>query len=90
MIVKVNTAKDLSAVIRDSRKFRGWTQANLAKRIGVYQRDISNYETKPEKVSVEILIKLCAALDLELNIGNQPSNEVSATTAPIDKKSLRF
>ena len=43
MIVKVNTAKDLSAVIRDSRKSRGWTQANLAKRIGVYQGDISNY-----------------------------------------------
>ena len=88
--MKINTPKDLSAVIRDSRKSKGWTQANLAKRIGVYQRDISNYETKPEKVSVEILIKLCAALDLELNIGNQPSNEVSATAAPLAKKSLRF
>ena len=90
MIVKVNTAKDLSAVIRDSRKSRGWTQANLAKRIGVYQRDISNYETKPEKVSVDMLIKLCAALDLKLTVDDQPTNEVSATTAPIDKKSLRF
>ena len=88
--MKINTPKDLSAVIRDSRKSKGWTQANLAKRIGVYQRDISNYETKPEKVSVEILIKLCAALDLELNIGNQPSNEVPATASPLAKKSLRF
>ena len=52
--MKINTPKDLSAVIRDSRKSKGWTQANLAKRIGVYQRDISNYETKSEKVSVEI------------------------------------
>ena len=90
MIVKVNTAKDLSAVIRDSRKSRGWTQANLAKRIGVYQRDISNYEAKPETVSVEMLIKLCAALDLELNIGNSPNNKVTATSAPLAKKSLRF
>ena len=90
MIVKVNTPKDLSAVIRDSRKSKGWTQANLAKRIGVYQRDISNYETKPEKVSVDMLIKLCAALDLKFTIGNQPNNEMSATATPLAKQSLRF
>lgn len=88
--MKINTPTDLSAVIKDSRKSRGWTQANLAKRIGVYQRDISNCETKPEKVSVEMLIKLCAALDLEFNIGNLPNNEVSATAAPLARKSLRF
>lgn len=88
--MKINTPTDLSAVIKDSRKSRGWTQANLAKRIGVYQRDISNCETKPEKVSVEMLIKLCAALDLEFNIGNQPNNDVSATAAPLARKSLRF
>ena len=90
MIVKVNTAKDLSAVIRDRRKSRGWTQANLAKRIGVYQRDISNYEAKPETVSVEMLIKLCAALDLKLTIDNQPNKEVSATLARLARKPLRF
>ncbi len=37
-----------------------------------------------------MLIKLCAALDLKLTVDDQPNNEVSATTAPIDKKSLRF
>ena len=88
--MKINTPTDLGAVIKDSRKSKGWTQAALAKRIGVYQRDISNYETKPEKVSVDMLIKLCAALDLELNIGNSPNNKVTATSAPLAKKSLRF
>ena len=45
--MKVNTPKDLSAVIRDCRKLKGWTQAELAERIGVYQKDVSNCETKP-------------------------------------------
>ena len=88
--MKINTPKDLSAIIRDSRKSKGWTQADLAKRIGVYQRDISNWETKPEKVSVDMLIKLCAALDLEFNVGNLPKDAVSTTAIPLAKKSLRF
>lgn len=88
--MKINTPKDLSAIIKDSRKAKGWTQADLAKRIGVYQRDISNCETKPEKVSVDMLIKLCASLDLELKVGNLSKDELSSLTTPLAKKSLRF
>lgn len=88
--MKINTSKDLSAIIKDSRKAKGWTQADLAKRIGVYQRDISNCETKPEKVSVNMLIKLCASLDLELKVDSLSKDEVSTLTTPLAKKSLRF
>ncbi|MBT0586773.1 XRE family transcriptional regulator [Alteromonas oceanisediminis] len=88
--MKINTPKDLSAIIKDSRKVNGWTQADLAKRIGVYQRDISNCETKPEKVSVDMLIKLCASLDLELKVDSLSKGEESTLTTPRAKKSLRF
>lgn len=88
--MKINTPRDLSAIIRDSRKAKGWTQADLAKRIGVYQRDISNCETKPEKVSVDMLVKLCASLDLELKVDNLSKDEVSTLTTSLAKKSLRF
>lgn len=88
--MKINTPRDLSAIIRDSRKAKGWTQADLAKRIGVYQRDISNCETKPEKVSVNMLIKLCASLDLELKVDSLSKDEISTLTSPLAKKSLRF
>ncbi|TRY34040.1 helix-turn-helix domain-containing protein [Aliiglaciecola sp. M165] len=88
--MKINTPKDLSAVIRDSRKLKGWTQADLAKRIGVYQRDISNCETKPEKVSVDMLIRLCAALELEFKVSNLPKDEGAILTTSLAKKSLRF
>lgn len=88
--MKINTPMDLSAIIKDSRKAKGWTQADLAKRIGVYQRDISNCETKPEKVSVDMLIKLCASLDLELKVNNLSKDEISTPTTPLAEKSLRF
>ena len=88
--MKINTSKDLSAIIKDSRKAKGWTQADLAKRIGVYQRDISNCETKPEKVSVNMLIKLCASLDLELKVDSLSKDVESTLTSPLAKKSLSF
>ena len=88
--MKINTPKDLSAIINDRRKAKGWTQADLAKRIGVYQRDISNCETKPEKISVNMLIKLCASLDLALKVDSLSKDEVSTLTTPLAKKSLRF
>ncbi len=88
--MKINTPKDLSAIIKDNRKAKGWTQADLAKRIGVYQRDISNCETKPEKISVDMLIKLCASLDLALKVDNLAMDEVSTQTSSLAKKSLRF
>ena len=88
--MKINTPKDLSAVIKDSRKAKGWTQTDLAKRIGVYQRDISNCETKPEKITIDMFIKLCAALDLEFSIDNPPTNEAFKLNTQLAKKSLRF
>ena len=56
----------------------------------MYQKDVSNCETKPEKISVEMLIKLCAALNLEFSVGKLPNVDVSAPATAITKKSLRF
>jgi len=88
--MKINTPKDLGAIIKDSRKSKGWTQAVLAKRIGVYQRDISNCETKPDKITIAELIKLCAALDLEFSIDNLKKNKALPLDTPLTKKPLRF
>lgn len=88
--MKINTPKDLGAVIRDNRKSKDWTQADLAKRLGVYQRDISNCETMPEKITINMLIKLCAALELDFNLDDQSKGEVRPVNTPLAKKSLRF
>lgn len=88
--MRINTPKDLGAVIKDSRKSKGWTQAVLAKRIGVYQRDISKCETKPDKITIDTLIKLCAALDLEFSIDDLLKNKALPLNTPLTKKPLRF
>ncbi|WP_343858884.1 helix-turn-helix domain-containing protein [Aliiglaciecola litoralis] len=79
--MRINTPKDLGAIIKDSRKSHNWTQTDLAERIGVFQKDISNWETKPEKITIDMLIKVCAALDLDFNIDKLSHNKkVSAIT----------
>lgn len=80
--MKINTPKDLSALLRDARKAKKMNQAELAKQIGVYQRVISNCETMPEKMSVDMLLKLSAALNLDIKV------ELPQKT--ITKRSLSF
>lgn len=80
--MKINTPKDLSALLRDARKAKKMNQAELAKQIGVYQRVISNCETMPEKMSVDMLLKLSAALNLDIKV-ERPQNTIT-------KRSLSF
>lgn len=87
--MKINTAKDLGAIIKDSRKSRDWTQADLAQRIGVFQKDVSNWETKPEKITIDNLIRVCAALDLDFNI-DKLSRDKKVYSAILGKPRLEF
>lgn len=53
------------------RKVRGLTQAQLAERLGVAQRDISNYESGKIKPRIDTAQKIadalgCAVEDLDL------------------------
>ncbi|MEP7705344.1 helix-turn-helix domain-containing protein [Paraglaciecola sp. 25GB23A] len=65
--MKVNTPADISPIIRDARKAKGWTQAKLAKNVGLFQKDISRIETTPDKVSLITLLSVCSALDIKLS-----------------------
>ncbi|WP_417448103.1 helix-turn-helix domain-containing protein [Idiomarina abyssalis] len=67
--MKINTPQDIASVLRDARKSKKWTQTELADRLGVYQKDISKYELQPDKISADMLLRLCAMLDLKVDIG---------------------
>ena len=62
------TTKDLGNVLRQARKARNLTQADLAARAGIWQRTISNIETSASGAKVDTIFDLLAALDLELHI----------------------
>jgi transcriptional regulator with XRE-family HTH domain len=72
--MKINTPADISPVIRDARKAKGWTQAELAKHVGLFQKDISRIETSPDKVSLISLLNVCSALNIKLSTVQENNN----------------
>lgn len=57
-------------MLKDVRKDRGWTMAELAKRSGVNVRMIRYYEDGTKDINgtkLKTLLKLCTALDCKLS-----------------------
>ena len=68
------TALQLGAVLQASRKKQRMTQAALAGRLGLSQPRVSHLESNPQDLSVRQLLAWCAALGLELGIGERGGN----------------
>lgn len=64
--MKLNTPIDLGRMIRDERKRRQWTQAVLAEKVGLLQKDISRIENDTAKVNLHSLLGVCAVLEIQL------------------------
>lgn len=71
----VNSAKALGRVIRDQRKLLGLNQASAGRLVGVHQTTLSAVERGISNVKIETLLKLIAALRLELLIQPIQSQE---------------
>ncbi|WP_194711932.1 helix-turn-helix domain-containing protein [Noviherbaspirillum soli] len=69
MTTPIRTTGQLGPVLRSLRKARGWSQAELGRRVGLSQERISAIESRPEKVNLDTLLTLAMALDAELSIG---------------------
>lgn len=57
----------ISERIRQLRQEQRWTQAELAERLGIHQKQISAYERGVNLPSTDILIKLAEAFDVTLD-----------------------
>lgn len=62
----IHTPQILGAELRNWRRARALTQAKAAARIGIAQKAISALETHTGQSSVERLLQVLSALDLEL------------------------
>ena len=71
----VNSAKALGRVIRDQRKLLGLNQASAGRLVGVHQTTLSAVERGISNVKIDTLLKLIAALRLELLIQPIQSQE---------------
>ncbi len=62
-------------LIRDARKHRGWTQAQLADELGTSQSAINRIERGHQNLSMEMLARIGEALDSQLvSIGTGPAH----------------
>jgi putative transcriptional regulator len=57
------TAESLGNRLREAREQRGWTQAELAARIGVSRKTVNTIENRIFVPSTLIALKLARALD---------------------------
>lgn len=62
----VRTPAQLGQALKARRATEGLTQKDAGKRVGLLPKTISALESTPERSSVESLLKLLAALELEL------------------------
>lgn len=50
------------------RQRNGWTQSELAKKVGLKQATISHFENAPDSTSLTTLFKLLQALEVSLDV----------------------
>lgn len=71
----VSSSRALGQIIRDRRKSLGLTQLAAGKLVGVHQTTLSDVENGKNKVKIDTLMKIIAALRLELLIQPIPSHD---------------
>lgn len=73
----VRTTKDLGNALRNARKAKNLTQAELADMAGIWQRTVSTIETSANGAKAETIFDLLAALDLELHVVSRSKSKPS-------------
>lgn len=71
------TALQLGQLLKAARKHRRLTQADVAGRLGLSQNRVSHLEQHPEELSFRQLLGWCAAVGLELRLGERDNTPAS-------------
>jgi HTH-type transcriptional regulator/antitoxin HipB len=74
--MRIRTARDLGALIRDRRTTLGWSQQDLASRCGTSKRWVVGVEAGKPGAQIGLVLRALAALNLELTAG--PTHRLGA------------
>jgi len=77
--------KSIGCLVRDQRKERGWSQSELAGKVGVSRLWIGHLEKGKESVETGLVMKTLKVLGLALNVSRQ--NEVRLEILEVVKPS---
>lgn len=81
---------NISSRIKQLRTEKKWTQAELAERLGIRQKQISAYERGTNVPSTEVLIKLAETFDVSLDYLAFEVQGQSTKIAVKDRDLLRY
>lgn len=77
----IKTLNDLGGAIRNARKTKGLTQAELAGQLGAAQDWISNIEGgRIENPSLSKILQICKALDVDIHVNSSAAGSPRAVT----------
>lgn len=68
MLTPIRIPNQLGPLLRATRRQQGWTQADVARRMGVTVQAISKLEANASRASFERIHRLCLILGLELGL----------------------
>lgn len=74
--MNVRTARDLGAAIRDARLGKGWTQAELAVRIGTSRQWVISLERGKASAELGTALRAVAALGMVATLIDAPEGGV--------------
>jgi transcriptional regulator with XRE-family HTH domain len=75
--------------VLDARLKKGWSQTELARRIGTRQANISRIEAGLANPTLELIEKICEALELKADFQNKTASFVGVLLSPQEYESLR-
>lgn len=73
----IRSARELALVVASRRKKLGLTQTQAGDLVGVLQKTLSAFETKPETTKLDTLFRILSAMQLELQIIPKEKKEKS-------------
>jgi len=79
----IYSPQQLANLMLLTRQKNKWTQSELAKKVGIKQATISNFENNPDKSTLSTMFKILQALELTLSI--EEKDQVVSTTDMADE-----
>ena len=68
----------LATYVKDEREKQKLTQAQLAAKVGLRQKTISDFENSPHKTRIETLFKILAALHHHMEVAHIQNSQNSS------------
>lgn len=67
--MRISTASDLGALVRQARQDQGLTQSDLAEKVGATRQWVAQLESGAPNTRLELVLEALRALDLRVDVG---------------------